>query len=379
MQLPKLLLVLAVCLILAAGAFVTRALLPGGDATSTSAPASTTSPSASTGASSSASSSASGSASASSSAAPSASAGIDAAALGQQQAVTKLAKLAQKYSNQKRTEKPTVDFTFGQFNIQGAIHRGNVGHRMALAVSLLRKYHVEVGALQEFESGQRAIFDSMAGGTYARYPSGGKSLDAENSVIWDKSRFQLLQGQTRPYPYFHGAIRNMPRVLLRDKLTGVSFWVTSYHNPANVFGNAAGFRATAVSRQISDNNALRQSVQAPIIVSGDMNDRAIYFCRMGGGTGMHSADGSSYSGNCQLSGSLWIDWVLGTPDVSFSGYLRDRGSAARGASDHPIVITQVQVTGRPGEGQCVAGSDGSVPQTCAYPTGLESPPADATP
>ncbi|RLV49379.1 endonuclease/exonuclease/phosphatase family protein [Nocardioides mangrovicus] len=242
------------------------------------------------------------------------------------------------------TSSASSSFTFATFNVQGAIHRGKVAHRMALAVGLLKRYNVGVASLQEFETPQRKLFDSLAGSTYARYPTAGRSLDAENSVVWNTARFSFVQGQTRPYPYFHGATRNMPRVLLRDKQTGASFWVTSYHNPADVHGNAAKFRATAVSRQVADNNALHQT-GTPVIVAGDMNDRATYFCAMSQGTGMHSADGSVYSSGCRTAKSPWIDWIMGTPDVTFSGYLRDRGTDDRAASDHPIVVSQVTVTG----------------------------------
>jgi hypothetical protein len=358
------LLVIAVCLFLVGATLVVRATLDQGSTKKASAPARTPSP-------------APGEPRATPTAAatPSGDPTLLQAVQGREDALRKLADKAQKLSQKRKTERPVSEFTFANFNIQGASHRGNIGLRTALARDLLNSHGVEVASLQEFASSQRAIFMRITGGAWGCYPcsDGPHSLDGENSVVWRKDRFEALNLDTRPYPYFHGAIRNMPRVLLRDKKTGATFYVTSYHNPANVHGNAAGFRNTAVNRQIADANAIRAETKTPLIVSGDMNDRATYFCKMAGGTGMHAADGSTYDGGCRLAGSSWIDWVMGTPDVEFSGYVRDDGATAHRSSDHPIVVTQVKVTGKPGEGvDANGGADGASPSAGATPSAAAS-------
>ena len=254
-----------------------------------------------------------------------------------------------------------ASFTIANFNVQGASHRGNVEQRTRNARDLLIRYDVGVAAFQEFARTQRVAFDRLAGGTYAAYPGAlGRSLDAENSIVWRTDTFDLVKGETRPYPYFRGAIRNMPRVLLRHKQTGAEFWVTSYHNPATCcgYGDAAGFRTRAVSEQARDANALVARTKTPLIVAGDMNDRSTYFCRMASRAPMHSADGSTYDGGCRMAGHAWIDWILGTKDVAFSGYLRDRSGFVRATSDHPIVVAKVKVTGKPGD---AANAEGATP------------------
>ena len=248
-------------------------------------------------------------------------------------------------------------FTIANFNVQGASHRGNVEGRTRNARALLDRYGVDVAAFQEFQRPQRAAFARIAGGTYSVYPgTTGRSLDAENSVVWRTETFDLVTAETRAYRYFRGSIRNMPRVLLRDKKTGTEFWVTSYHNPATCcgYGNAAGYRARNVVDQAADANALVASTKTPLIVAGDMNDRATYFCGMAGRTGMHSADGSTDDSGCHVAGHSWIDWIMGTRDVAFSGYLRDRSGFVRATSDHPIVVSQVSVRGKPGDALHVA-------------------------
>ena len=277
-----------------------------------------------------------------------------------QKELERLAAKARAFTDQ-RTKRPVASFTIANFNVQGASHRGKVAQRTRNARDLLIRYDVGVAAFQEFARTQRVAFDRVAGGTYAAYPGTlGRSLDAENSIVWRTDTFDLVKGETRPYPYFKGAIRNMPRVLLRHKQTGVEFWVTSYHNPATCcgYGDAAGFRARAVSEQARDANTLVALTKAPLIVAGDMNDRATYFCGMARRAPMHSADGSTYDGGCRMAGHAWIDWILGTREVAFSGYLRDRSGFVRATSDHPIVVAQVKVTGKPDD---AANAGGAVP------------------
>ena len=269
-----------------------------------------------------------------------------------QKELERLAAKARAFTDQ-RTKPPVASFTIANFNVQGASHRGKVAQRTRNARDLLIRYDVGVAAFQEFAPTQRVAFDRVAGGTYPAYPGTlRRSLDAENSIEWRTDTIDLVKGETRPYPDFRGAIRNMPRVLLRHKQTGVEFWVTSYHNPATCcgYGNAAGHRARAVREQARDANTLVALTKAPLIVAGDMNDRATYFCDMAKRAPMHSADGSAYDGGCRMAGHAWIDWILGTKDVAFSGYQRDRSGFVRATSDHPIVVAQVKVTGKPGDG-----------------------------
>ena len=76
---------------------------------------------------------------------------------------------------------------------------------------------------------------------YQVFPGLSRSpMDGENSVAWRKDRFELVAAATQSIPYFHGHAANMPIVLLRDKKSKAEFYVTSYHNPANVYGSGNG-------------------------------------------------------------------------------------------------------------------------------------------
>ena len=69
--------------------------------------------------------------------------------------------------------------------------------------------------------------------------------EAENSIMWRNDEWYPVQSSTIAIPYFFGRIRQMPYVRLRNRATGTDIWVANFHNPANVHGNAAVWRAEA--------------------------------------------------------------------------------------------------------------------------------------
>lgn len=274
-------------------------------------------------------------------------------------AIEKLQEQAQKQSHRLATVPPVSQFTFGQFNTLGASHTSSGGKNAKMAAGstrgawvaqLMQSHRVDVGAVQEFQRSQAAAFLGAAGSTYTVWPGlSSDARDGENSVFWRKDRFEALKTESRAYPYFGGHPRNFPLVLLRDLKTGVKFWVTSYHNPANTrqFGNQVKWKHRALDMEIVDINALLRSTDQPVIVSGDMNDREDFFCPFARGTGMHSASGgSSSSSGCSVP-VRWIDWIMGSDKVAFSGYRQDDSGFVDRTSDHPMVLSEVQVTGDP--------------------------------
>jgi hypothetical protein len=274
-------------------------------------------------------------------------------------AIAKLQEQAQQRSQQLAESPPVSEFTFAQFNTLGASHTAAGGKDARMAgggargawVGLLFKQHdVDVGAVQEFQRSQAYAFLNAVGDTYTVWPGVAlTSRDGENSVVWRTDRFEALKKESRSYPYFGGARRNFPLVLLRDKQTGTQFWVTSYHNPANTkrFGNQVYWKHRALAMEIPDVNQLMRTTKQPVIVSGDMNDREGFFCPFARGTGMHSASGgTATAGSCSLP-VRWIDWIMGSAAVTFSDYRHDDGGLVDRTSDHPMVISDVKVEGDP--------------------------------
>jgi hypothetical protein len=247
-----------------------------------------------------------------------------------------------------------ASFTYATFNGLGASHTGGHGDRARMAAGsvrgrwagqILSSYHVDVASLQEWQSSQSAAFRASYGGTYETYPSSSRGYIGQNTVAWRRDRFELVRAETRSYPYFHGKMVPYPLVLLKDKASGVEFWVASYHNP--FFKQNVGWKHKAVQMQASDARALlAQDDHAPLIVGGDMNDRAAYFCAYAGSAPMHAANGGSTSGGCRvpaLPRPYGFDWIMGSPGVAFSGYGYNHGGLVASTSDHPIVYTHVKV------------------------------------
>jgi hypothetical protein len=253
------------------------------------------------------------------------------------------------YVLRKSPKGERTHFTVSSFNVLGAGHTAGRGglapgpSRMHGAVGLLTGNDVSVAGLQEFQEPQYHTFMALVGGTYDAYP--GLSLGSQpvqNSIIWRQADWSLVEAHTLSVPYFHGHHVPMPYVLLRNRHTGTEMWFYNSHNPADAHGPAGHWRAVATSMEA----ALARNLTAdgtPMIVTGDMNDRAPFACPFAQGTGMHSADGAYYSGGCHLPRHTNVDWIFGSSSLDFSSFVTDRSSQSRRISDHPMVRADVTV------------------------------------
>ncbi len=249
---------------------------------------------------------------------------------------------------------PVAQFTMATFNLLGSSHTRHSGkepgkasgpQRLSGALQILGQHQVTVVGLQEFQTDQRRAFQSRAQG-WAMYPGltmrGG---DGENSIAWRTSVWEMVKPATVAIPYFRGNVRQMPSVLLRNKQTGVRAYFSNFHNPADTaeFRNQGRFREAATAREIELFKAIART-GVPQFVTGDMNMRDEYFCRVTGATGLiAAAGGSNRNGFCLVPRPTQIDWIFGSPGVAFSNYTIDRSALVRRTTDHPIVATHVTV------------------------------------
>jgi hypothetical protein len=246
----------------------------------------------------------------------------------------------------------SASFTVSSLNVLGAGHTEGPGARagyasgvarMHGAVGLLVSHDVSVAGLQEFEEPQFHTFEALVGGTYDVWP--GLTLGpqpVQNSIIWKKADWSLVEAHTMSVPYFHGHRVPMPYVKLRNLHTGQEVWFYNSHNPADAYGPAGHWRAVATAEE----EHLARTLTAdgtPMIVTGDMNDRAPFACPFAAGTGMHSADGVVYTGGCHLPRHTNVDWIFGSQSLTFSGFITDRSSQTRRITDHPMVRAVVEV------------------------------------
>jgi hypothetical protein len=246
-----------------------------------------------------------------------------------------------------------TQFTMATFNLLGSSHTAKGGHspgmasgvqRMPGALQILAQHQVSVAGFQEFQPDQRQAFQRLATG-WAMYPGLSMGRKAgENSVAWRTDTWDLVKPGLVNIPYFNGRIRPMPYVLLRNKQTGAQAYFSTFHNPADVHGPAQRWRTEATTREIALFNQLETS-GIPQLVTGDMNERSEYFCRVTSGTKLHAAAGGSNVGACRPPKPIGIDWIFGSPSVLFSDYTVDRSALVRRTTDHPVVVSHVTLGG----------------------------------
>ncbi len=251
-----------------------------------------------------------------------------------------------------RASRPVLDFTVASFNALGDSHTAPGGNkawmadgrlRARWATRLLRLHDVDVVGFQELQTPQLATFDRLTGETWDVYPDdslGWRGTD--NSLAWRTAVWQPVSRATVAVPYFDGHLRPMPYVLLRNRATGVRAWFVNVHNPADTrrFGRQEHWRARATAVEI----ALVQRLSAtgdPVVLTGDMNARAAYLCAISTATSLRAARGVD---GCGARG-VGIDWIFGSPGVTFTGYTEDRGALVRRTTDHPVVVAEARVQG----------------------------------
>ncbi len=251
-------------------------------------------------------------------------------------------------------------FRIASFNVLGASHTGAGGNkrgyavgssRMGWATQLIRGSNISIVGLQEFESPQHGTFSRLTGGGWGIYP--GMQLGnnpVRNSIAWNNGVWELVEAHTIPIPYFHGKLVPMPYVLLEHKATGRLAWFINIHNPASVRGPAQHWRDVATQKEIALMNDLQEpqspnQLGIPTFLTGDFNEKAEAFCRVTVGAHAQAANGGVGS-PCQLPANHGIDWIFGsTAGVAFSGYVRMDGGLVNRISDHPMVYSDVTLSG----------------------------------
>jgi hypothetical protein len=239
-------------------------------------------------------------------------------------------------------------FRVGTFNVLGHSHTAPGGNRkgfasgvarMGMAYSLISNADLDLIGFQEFEDPQYSRFRALAGSRWDVYP--GPTLDRgsiRNSLAWRTDVWELVEATSVGIPYFGGQSIRRPLVKLKNVESGREIWFFNTHNPADVRGNQARFRATAISIQTSLANELGAD-GTPVILTGDFNDRAEAFCPLVGNTELEAANGGSNDGSCIVPDRPQVDWIFGS-GIDFSGYvLAEQGVKGR-ISDHPFVYAE---------------------------------------
>lgn len=258
-------------------------------------------------------------------------------------------KLAQRRA--RNAPAPTVQVVVSSFNVLGSSHTAGHGKgkkarpsgvtRASGAARLISGNGVGIVGLQELQSDQARALSSRLPG-YGIYPGNSMGArEAENSIMWRLEMFDVVEAHTVTIPYFRGNPRQMPYIKLRSRANDKELWVMNFHNPADTprWGNNSRWRRAAVQREIDLVRALREAEpDVPVVMTGDMNDRAEFFCPMVGSGLLTASNGGSVSGgSCSPPPATQIDWILGSPGLEWSSYVVDRSALVRWSTDHPMI------------------------------------------
>jgi len=272
-------------------------------------------------------------------------------------------------SSRKVVTPPAATFAVSSFNLLGSSHTPLGGKRapgttrIVWAKQLLDRHHVDVAGFQEMQADQYLKFmqitaatdpvtklpvtDPVTGlpvPTWGVYPGLSlRKLDSENSIGWRLDKFDLVQATTFTIPYFDGNPRPMPLVLLRDKASGMLFYVANVHNPADTsrYRHQQKWRTLAKQVEAALQNQLMPT-GIPRLFTGDMNERATFFCSMVSTSKVKAARGGTYRhGVCDAQRPRAVDWVVGSQKATFSNYYEDRSPLVAKTTDHPVISTDV--------------------------------------
>ena len=250
---------------------------------------------------------------------------------------------------------PTVELTLTTFNVLGASHTTRSGKRPGMAsgtvrarraAQLIRRHGSDVVGFQELQRSQLATLRRVTNLEF--YP--GSSGDSENSIGWRRDEWTAVERHTVGIPYFNGGRRDMPFVRLRSVETGLEAWFANFHNPADTsrFRGQQRFRnrATAIETQLA--NRLIDGTALPVFITGDMNERGEYFCRLTSRSPMVAARGGTNNGRCLPGRPRAVDWIFGSQGVAFTDYFEDRSHLVDITTDHPVISARVRIVGKPG-------------------------------
>ncbi len=237
-------------------------------------------------------------------------------------------------------------FGVATFNLLGASHtppggtRASGAARMVGALRVLAQHDVSVVGFQEMERSQHVAFEQQAKG-WRSYPTSttGKNFGLD-TVAWRADTWQLVKAAYVMSPSWRGKDKPMPYVLLKHKGSGRTVYVSTFHNEVGRSAQAQAWREEATRRQVALVNRLA-ATGVPQLLTGDMNERDSWFCRITAATRLHSATGGTNdAGGCRPVRPYGIDWVLGSPELRFSGTVRDQSSLVRSVTDHSVLVAR---------------------------------------
>lgn len=249
---------------------------------------------------------------------------------------------------------PQADFTVSSYNVLGSSHTvGSTTYesgtqRITRGVDLLASYGTDLVGFNELQRDQLNTFLEVTDGRYDIYP--GSELDRRdsvNSIAWLAEMWEPVEQRTFLIPYHEGTLRRQPIVLLRHKETGLLTYFVNVHNPATNrdHPDSDPYRIEATNIEIDLINELSRT-GVPVVLLGDMNERAYYFCRMSGEAPMKAArGGTNVDGDCDAQRPVSVSWIFGSIPLGLSNYIEDETAREQRITDHRVLFSDVHIDG----------------------------------
>ena len=245
----------------------------------------------------------------------------------------------------------SAPFTVATFNVLGASHTENPDRgfatypsRMRRTVALINERSFDVVGFQEYQKPQHELFVKLTAGSWGVYPGLTEGRrPVQNSIVWRKAEWTLVEKRLYKIPYFDGKLVAQPYIRLRHKQSGREAWVINTHNPADSRGPAQQYRDRAVRIQIDLANRL-EATGRPVFLVGDFNDREEAFCPITRSTNLEAAAGGGwFDGRCQPPRYTRVDWVFLSRPVAVLDYVLLDNAQTDYITDHPVVYSEVSM------------------------------------
>lgn len=268
---------------------------------------------------------------------------------------------------------PTGPTTFrvGSFNLLGGLHTNSTGPgghdsssfpdyctRMAVEVNTVQTLDLDIVGFQEFQTrAQVNTFRALAP-AYDLWPGHADTSDFDGTgIAWNRTRWALVPGTAFTYQAVGQDVAHpdstvdKPALMLESLQTGKRVWVLDTHHPApyDHGGMGTALRTSNTETEAALISQMRaKDPGVPVVLLGDMNQRADFFCRLASRTPMISPMGGTVSGGgCVPPAYHELDWIMSTPDLAWSGFSLETGPQSQRATDHPVPVATATIPGVP--------------------------------
>ena len=270
----------------------------------------------------------------------------------------------------------------GTLNWRGASHYNTNPHpgerpydeRVPNMVAKINSSGASIIGFQEFEPQQAQAFLNATNGGWAivKGKNGRGKASTANAIAYQPAAWKL--DETRYVSIRYGGPMIQVPLARFTSTTGLgSLWVHNTHNPAGAVGGTDAMRDAGVRAEATAlTNLQAAEPNTPLFLTGDMNDKT-RFKRLF----LSLAAGWSTANPTDKQ----IDWIMGSPTVTFSGTVVDQSTndRAHAYTDHPFVYTTATLgagaAGTEGpSGSAGAGRSGSGAVLGQMPTGIRATP-----